>query len=228
MWICINNLDQVIWLAKNWKWAWHINLLSMARVNTIWSRSHCSIMTSPSAMHLRCLMPDVVCMTQYKGFIIIIILLLLYRENMAWHFMWIICYCPFDITRKDVLFSWCFYFKWKYSVLIDHILSETICLFCFCVFLFSNIYPKINLPPKTGFCHFYSKEIFLFLCLRKDFLLFFDEFELLMFPNNIVKISERLKKQNLLKICLKVTYLTDFCINSINFYNEKKWKYLIF
>ena len=24
IWICINNLDQVIWLAENWKWVWHL------------------------------------------------------------------------------------------------------------------------------------------------------------------------------------------------------------
>ena len=28
----INNLDQVIWLAENYKWAWHLNLFSMTRV----------------------------------------------------------------------------------------------------------------------------------------------------------------------------------------------------
>ena len=28
----INNLDQVIWLAENWKWAWHLNLFSGTRV----------------------------------------------------------------------------------------------------------------------------------------------------------------------------------------------------
>ena len=55
-------------------------------------------------------------------------------------------YCPFDITRKDV-FCLAFYFKWKYFVLNDHILSETICLFCFCV-LFSNMYPKIKFIAK--------------------------------------------------------------------------------
>ena len=33
MWIkYINNLDQVIWLAENWKWVWHLNLFSMRRV----------------------------------------------------------------------------------------------------------------------------------------------------------------------------------------------------
>ena len=33
-----------------------------------------------------------------------------------------------------------------------------------------------------------------------------------MFHNNIVKISENLNKQNLLKICLQAIYPTDFCI----------------
>ena len=41
IWICtvchsvceyIHNLDQVIWLAENWKWARHLNLFSMTRV----------------------------------------------------------------------------------------------------------------------------------------------------------------------------------------------------
>ena len=35
MWIYINNLDQVIWLAENWKWAWHLNLFSMTRVKRL-------------------------------------------------------------------------------------------------------------------------------------------------------------------------------------------------
>ena len=52
----------------------------------------------------------------------------------------------------------------------DHILSETICLFCFCV-LFSNMYPKTKLTAKdwSDLCNFYSKEIFLNVCLRKYF-----------------------------------------------------------
>ena len=37
----------------------------------------------------------------------------------------------------------------KYFVLVDHILSEAICLICFCV-LFSNIYPKIKFTGKQG------------------------------------------------------------------------------
>ena len=48
-----------------------------------------------------------------------------------------------------------------------------------------------------------------------------------MFHNNIVKISEKLKKEKLLKIFLQVTYPTDFCIIFIHFYYGKKWKYLI-
>ena len=127
-------------------------------------------------------------------------------------------YCPFDITRKDV-FCLAFYYKWKYFVLNDHILSETICLFCFCI-LFSNMYPKIKFMAKnwSDLCNFYSKVIFWNFWLRKKFSSFFAEFELLMFHNNIVKLSEKLNKRNLLKICLQVTYPTDFCIICIHFY----------
>ena len=137
-------------------------------------------------------------------------------------------YCPFDITRKDI-FCLAFYFKWKYFVLIDHILSETICLFCFCA-LFSNIYPKIKFMAKnwSDLCNFYSKVSFWNSCLRKYFALFFVEFKLLIFHNNTVKISEKLNKENLLKIGLQVTYPADFCIININFYYGKKWKNLIF
>ena len=38
-----------------------------------------------------------------------------------------------------------------------------------------------------------------------------------MFHNIIVKISEKLHKRNLLKICLQVTYPTDFSIIYILF-----------
>ena len=113
-------------------------------------------------------------------------------------------------------FCLAFYFKSKYFVLIDHILSETICLFCFRV-LFSNIYTKIKLMAN-----FYSKVIFLNLCLREYFFLFYAEFELLMFHNNIVKISEKLNKWNLLKIWLQIIYPLDFCMIWLHFYYGKK------
>ena len=45
-----------------------------------------------------------------------------------------------------------------------------------------------------------------------------------MFLNNIVKISEKLNKQELLKICLQVIYPTDFCIICIHFYYAEKLK----
>ena len=137
-------------------------------------------------------------------------------------------YCPFDISWKDV-FCLAFYFKWKFFVLIHRILSETNCLLCFCD-LFSNIYTKIKVTAKSwsDLCGFYSKVIFLNFCLRKYFLLFFAEFELLTFYNNIVKISEKLNKWNLLKIWLQVTHPIDFCIIWLHFYYGKKWKYLIF
>ena len=83
-----------------------------------------------------------------------------------------LCYCPFDISWKDV-FCLAFYFKWKSFVLTDHILSETICLFYFCV-LFSNIYTKIKFTAKSwsDLCSFYTKVIFWNFCLRKYFFTF--------------------------------------------------------
>ena len=45
-----------------------------------------------------------------------------------------------------------------------------------------------------------------------------------MFHNTVVKISEREKmtKQNLLKICLQVTFTSDFCIICFHFFYGKK------
>ena len=116
-----------------------------------------------------------------------------------------------NISQTD-FFCLVFYLKWNYFVLIDHILSKNICLFCFCV-LFSKMYPKIKFMAKnwSDLCNFYNKVIFWNSYLRKYFLLFFAEFEFLVFHNNIVKIPEKLNKQNLLKICLPVTYPTNFC-----------------
>ena len=56
-----------------------------------------------------------------------------------------------SLGKTFFFFFFClaFYLKRNYFVLIDHILSEIICLFCFCV-LFSNMYPKLNLSPKIG------------------------------------------------------------------------------
>ena len=87
-----------------------------------------------------------------------------------------------------------FYFKGKHCVLNDHIISETICVFCFCV-LFSNIYPKIKFTAQNWsyLYNFILKALFLFFyfCLIKYFLLSFAEFERLMLHKNIVKISEK-------------------------------------
>ena len=79
-------------------------------------------------------------------------------------------------------------------------MSETICLLCFCV-LFSNIYTTIKVTAKiwSDLCNFYSKVIFLNICLRKYFLLFFAEFELLTFYNNIMKISKKMEKVELVE-----------------------------
>ena len=49
-----------------------------------------------------------------------------------------------------------------------------------------------------------------------------------MFYNNIVKISAKLNKWNLLKILLQVTYPTDLHDFASFLLYGKKWKYLIF
>ena len=63
-------------------------------------------------------------------------------------------YCPFDSLWKDV-FRRALYSKWKCFLLIDHILSGTVCLFCFCALL-SSIYSKIKFTARNGY-DFYSK-----------------------------------------------------------------------
>ena len=60
--------------------------------------------------------------------------------------------------------------------------------------------------------------------LSKKLLLLFSEFELLMVRNNIVKITEQLYKQNLLKISPQVAYPTDFSMFCIRFYYGEKVK----
>ena len=95
--------------------------------------------------------------------------------------------------------------------------------FWFCLFL-SNIYSKVKFMAKQWSyrCKFYSKVIFFFnFCLRKYFVSW------------IIDVSqqycENFRKNwisgTLLKICLQVTYPTDFCIICIHFYFVKKWKY---
>ena len=58
---------------------------------------------------------------------------------------------------------------------MDHILSETIFLFCFCV-LFSNMHPKVKFTAKnwSDVCNFYSKAIFGTFVDENIFLLFFE------------------------------------------------------
>ena len=91
----------------------------------------------------------------------------------------------------------------KQNVLIDHILSETICLFCFCV-LFSTIYPKIKLKKKkkkkkkkTGITYTISivKWYFGIFILTNVFSVFFGNLQSFMVHDNIVKPSEFWKKK---------------------------------
>ena len=79
---------------------------------------------------------------------------------------------------------------------------------------------KLNLRPKIDLTYAITIVKWFFGIFDEEWLFFtvLAEWELLMFHNNIVKISEQLIKRNLLKIYLQVTYPTEFCITYIHFY----------
>ena len=84
------------------------------------------------------------------------IVMQLKKDSITFNHDWISYYSPLDITRNDgflgffyvvvffffffFFFFFCVLFEMKMFYLINHILSETICPFCFCV-LVSNMYP---------------------------------------------------------------------------------------
>ena len=85
------------------------------------------------------------------------------------------------------------------------------------------MYPKIKFIAKnwSDLRNFYSKVIFLDFCLSKHFLLFFAEFELLMFHNNIVKISEKIEQVKLVEN-LPPSYLPYKFLH--NFHSFSVWE----
>ena len=123
-----------------------------------------------------------------------------------------------------------FYITRIYVFCLAFILNENILFwltisyqkpFVFSVSVFwSQIFTlKLNLQPNIGLTYAISiVKRFFGKYFWKYFLLFFAEFELLMFHNNIVKIWEKMNKWKLLKICLQVTYPTDFYKICILFY----------
>ena len=68
-------------------------------------------------------------------------------------------------------------------------LSETICLVCFCV-LFSKIYIKIKFAQKLVMTHANHVIMSFFLCYYRKLILvfYFAGFELFMFQDNIMNI----------------------------------------
>ena len=127
-------------------------------------------------------------------------------------------YCSFNSERRFLLGV---LFEINIFCLTDNTLSETVCLFCFCV-LFSAMYPEIKFTAKnwSDLCNFYSKVIFFYSCL---IYLFFVELELLMFHNYTVKNSEKLNVELVETLPPSyLTYPTDFCIICIHFYCGKK------
>ena len=91
---------------------------------------------------------------------------------------------------------------------------------------------KLNLWPKVDpiYDNFYSKsDFFLELLSQKIFLLFIAEFDLLMFHDKTVKISEKLNKRNvfLKKNASKLPILLISAKFAFIFTMGKKRKYLI-
>ena len=132
----------------------------------------------------------------------------------------VILVCAFEIPWKDV-FQFAFFF-WKKTLISNwfcltknHLIVFSVSLLCFQIFAINltlwpnNTYDLCNCCRKLDFLgHFYQK-----ICL-----LFFLGFYLVMFHNNIVKISKVVNKGNLLKTCFKFTYPTNFCIFCSPFY----------
>ena len=146
-----------------------------------------------------------------------------------WYCTYYNSYCPFDITRKDV-FCLAFYFERKYFVLNDHILSETICLFCFCV-LFSNMYPKIKFMTKiwSDLCNFYSKVIFLEFLIKKVIFIFLCRNWFIGVSQQYCENFRKIKQAELVEN-LPPSYLPYRFLHNLHsfFYYGEKWKYLIF
>ena len=123
-----------------------------------------------------------------------------------------------------------FYFKYKYFVLIDHILSETTCLFCFCV-LFLNMYPKIKFTAKlwSDLCNIYSKVIFFSdVFVWEIIFTFLCWIWIINVSQQYCENFRKIEQAELVENLPPSTYPTDFYIICLHFYYGKTWKYLIF
>ena len=123
--------------------------------------------------------------------------------------------CALNITWK-IVFCLAFYFKWIYFVLINHILSDTVCLFYFCV-LFSNIYLKFTHKNWSDLFNFYCKMIFFYFLFREIFFLFFWWFLFIIAVSWQLKISEK-NNWNLLKPSFQFAYPINFGTICNHFY----------
>ena len=91
-----------------------------------------------------------------------------------------------SIFFGKIVFSWRFILNENVLFWLSIILSGTICLFYFCA-LFQIFTVKLILRRNMGLtlCNFYSQLDF-FLINKDYFVLFFTDFKLLMFHNNIL------------------------------------------
>ena len=126
-------------------------------------------------------------------------------------------------------FAWCFilneYILFWLTISYQKPFVFSVSVFC------SQIYTlKLNLSPKVGLTYAISivKWFFEMFVLVNIFYLFLLNLNYWCFTTILWKFQKKMNKQNLSKICLQVTYPTNFCIIFIHFYYGKKWKYWIF
>ena len=113
------------------------------------------------------------------------------------HKYWLTTYCPFNHLERR--FSWHFILNENILFWLTIIYQKpfifSVSEFCSQIFIL-----KLNLCLNISLTYAISiVQWILAFFLRKYILLFFPDFKLLMFHNNVVKISEKMNRQNLLK-----------------------------
>ena len=130
---------------------------------------------------------------------------------------------------EKTFFCSALYSKWKCSILINHILSETICLFCFCA-LFSNIYCKINFTTQNGLTYAISIVNWIFgkKLLEINFLLFFRILNYFCSITILWKLQKFWTSGICWKPASKLSTLSIFCLICSHFHYWKNglfWKF---
>ena len=126
------------------------------------------------------------------------------------------CVCNFKNSSGTVFLAWCFILN---KNILFWLTITYLKPFVFSVSVFSSqIFTlKLNLRPEMDLAYAISIIKWFFGILSKTIALL--NSILLVFHNNTMKISKKMIKQNLMKICLQVTYPKYFCTFCIHFFH---------